>query len=201
MQHDTLLTQAELDFIQNMQHNPRLNVRDATRSLLVNGGVQIQDLLTRLAAHEQITIQAQFENQQMTFPLHLVEDEFHALHLEVGAPSIFEEGPRIRPWRLILPEPLPLETEKGTITGLWVHELSFKGVLLENRNPTRTPKRFSAWLHPPGIRPIALHGSIERVTEKGLVAYRLNQRNKDHVERLRQYILAQHRQIHPTMHK
>src|SRR5215208_4958205 len=98
MQHDTLLTQAELDFIQNMQHNPRLNVRDATRSLLVNGGVQIQDLLTRLAAHEQITIQAQFENQQMTFPLHLVEDEFHALHLEVGAPSIFEEGPRIRPW-------------------------------------------------------------------------------------------------------
>ncbi|MFS2157588.1 hypothetical protein ACCD10_09565 [Pseudomonas sp. Pseusp122] len=201
MQHDTLLTQAELDFIQNMQHNPRLNVRDSTRSLLVNGGVQIQDLLTRLAAHEQITIQAQFDNQQMTFPLHLVEDEFHALHLEVGAPSIFEEGPRIRPWRLILPEPLPLETENGALTGLWVHELSFKGVLLENRNPTRTPKRFSAWLHPPGNRPIALHGNIERVTEKGLVAYRLNQRNKDHIERLRQYILAQHRQIHPTMHK
>ncbi|EGH15771.1 hypothetical protein Pgy4_22057, partial [Pseudomonas savastanoi pv. glycinea str. race 4] len=101
MQPDSLLTQAELDFIQSMQRNPKLNVRDSTRSLLVNGGVQIQDLLTRLAAHEQVTIHAQFENQQMNFPLHLVEDEFHALHLELGAPSIFEEGPKIRPWRLV----------------------------------------------------------------------------------------------------
>lgn len=201
MQHDTLLTQAELDFIQNMQHNPRLNVRDATRSLIVNGGIQIQDLLTRLAAHQQITLQAQFDNQQMTFPLHLVEDEFHALHLEVGAPSIFEQGPQIRPWRLLLQEPLPLETEKGALTGLWVHELSFKGMLLENRRSTKAPKRFSAWLNPPGLRPIALHGTVERVTEKGLIAYRLSQRNKEQIERLRQYILAQHRQVHPAMHK
>jgi hypothetical protein len=56
MQRDALLTQDELDFIQNMQHNPQLNVRDATSSLLVNGGSQIRDLLTRLAAHEQVTI-------------------------------------------------------------------------------------------------------------------------------------------------
>jgi hypothetical protein len=68
MQRDALLTQDELDFIQTMQHNPQLNVRDATSSLLVNGGSQIRDLLTRLAAHEQVTIQANFENQQMTFP-------------------------------------------------------------------------------------------------------------------------------------
>jgi hypothetical protein len=68
MHRDALLTQDELDFIQTMQHNPQLNVRDATSSLLVNGGSQIRDLLTRLAAHEQVTIQANFENQQMTFP-------------------------------------------------------------------------------------------------------------------------------------
>ena len=36
MQRDALLTQDELDFIQTMQHNPQLNVRDATSSLLVN---------------------------------------------------------------------------------------------------------------------------------------------------------------------
>lgn len=201
MPHETLLTQAELDFIQNMQHNPRLNVPDATHGLMVNGGRQVQALLTRLAAHEQVTIQAQFDNQQMTFPLHLVEDEFHALHLQVGAPSIFEEGPRIRPWRLVLPEPLPLESEKGALTGLWVRELSFKGILLENRRSTPAPKRFSAWLHPHGHQPIALHGAVERLTEKGLIAYRLSQRNKDSIERLRQYILARHRQIHPAMHK
>ena len=95
MQRDALLTQDELDFIQTMQHNPQLNVRDATSSLLVNGGSQIRDLLTRLAAHEQVTIQANFENQQMTFPLHLVEDEFHTLATDAQH-------------RLTLPVPRPL---------------------------------------------------------------------------------------------
>jgi hypothetical protein len=190
MSHESLLTQAELDFIQNMQHNPKLNVRDATRSLTVNGGRQIQDLLTRLAAHE-----------QMTFPLHLVEDEFHALHLELGAPSIFEEGPRIRPWRLTLPEPIALETEKGAMTALWAYEISFKGVLLENRRNTRPPKVFAAWFSPEGHAPIALRGTFERLTESGLAAYRLSQHNKEETERLRQYILQQHRKIFPTMHR
>lgn len=37
MRRDALLTQDELDFIQTMQHNPQLNVRDANSSLLVNG--------------------------------------------------------------------------------------------------------------------------------------------------------------------
>lgn len=201
MPHETLLTQAELDFIQSMQHNPKLNVRDATRSLTVNGGRQIQDLLTRLAAHEQVTIQAQFDNQQMTFPLHLVEDEFHALHLELGAPSIFEEGPRIRPWRLTLPEPVALETEKGAQTALWVHEISFKGVLLEHRKTTRPPKLFNAWFVPPGQAPISMRGAFERLTESGLAAYRLSDRNKEDTERLRQYILQQHRKMYPTMHR
>lgn len=202
MSQDSLLTQAELDFIQNMQHNPKLNVLDATRSLTVNGGRQIQDLLTRLAAHEQVTIQAQFDNQKMTFPLHLVEDEFHALHLELGAPTIFEEGPRIRPWRLTLPEPVALENEDGELTPLWVHEISFKGVLLEHRKKaTRPPKLFSAWFAPLGQAPISLHGTFERLTESGLSAYRLSQHNKEDTERLRQYILQQHRKIYPTMHR
>jgi hypothetical protein len=200
MQRDTILTQDELDFIQNMQHNPKLNLRDKSRSLVVNGGVQIQDLLTRLAAHEQVTIQAQFDNQQMTFPLHLVEDEFHALHLELGAPSIFEEGPRIRPWRLALAEPVALETEKGSLTALWVHEISFKGILLEFRKQTKPPKYFSAWFTPTGLAPIALRGTFERLTEQGLAAYRLSQNSKEDTERLRQYILQEHRKIHPSMH-
>ncbi|MDY7568194.1 hypothetical protein QN400_00465 [Pseudomonas sp. RTC3] len=199
MQRDTLLTQDELDFIQNMQHNPKLNVRDASRGLLVNGGVQIQELLTRLAAHEQVTIQAQFENQQMTFPLHLVEDEFHAMHLELGAPSIYEEqGPQVRPWRLSLPEPLPLQTEKGSQSALWVHEISFKGILLENRKATKPPKYFAQWFAPTGYAPIALRGTFERLTEQGLAAYRLSQRNKEDTERLRQYILQQHLLVHPA---
>ncbi|SHM75863.1 hypothetical protein SAMN05216593_1038 [Pseudomonas asturiensis] len=200
MQPDSLLTQAELDFIQGMQRNPKLNVRDSTRSLLVNGGVQIQDLLTRLAAHEQVTIHAQFKNQQMNFPLHLVEDEFHALHLELGAPSIFEEGPQIRPWRLVLEEPVPLETEKGALTSLWVHELSFKGVLLECRKQRKLPKHFAAWFNPPGLVPIAMRGKLERLKDNNVGAYRLSQ-SKEDAERLRQYILQEHQRIHPTLHR
>lgn len=200
MQRDNLLTPDELEFIQKMQHNPTLNLGDKSSSLVVNGGVQIQDLLTRLAAHEQVTIQAQFDNQQMTFPLHLVEDEFHALHLELGAPSIFEEGPRIRPWRLTLPEPVPLETEKGTPTALWVHEISFKGILLEMRKQTKPPKSFAAFFTPLEHAPIALRGTFERLTQHGLAAYRLSQNSKEDTERLRQYILQEHRKIHPSMH-
>ncbi len=150
MQRDALLTQDELDFIRTMQHNPQLNERDVTSSLLVNGGSQIRDLLTRLAANEQVTLQANFENQQMTFPLHLVEDEFHAMHLRLGVPSIYEDGPKIRPWRLALEEPVALENIKGQPGPLWVHEVSCKGVLVENRSRTKPPKQFALWFSPSG---------------------------------------------------
>ncbi|WP_095107867.1 hypothetical protein [Pseudomonas sp. Irchel 3E20] len=200
MHRDTLLTQDELDFIQTMQHNPQLNVRDATSSLLVNGGSQIRDLLTRLAANEQVTIQAQFENQQMTFPLHLVEDEFHALHLRLGVPSIFEDGPMVRPWRLALEEPVPLENAHGQPAALWVHEVSFKGVLVEIRNRTKPPRQFAQWFSPSGYERIALRGSFERETAQGFFAYRLNQSDTDETERLRQFILQQHRLSHPALH-
>jgi hypothetical protein len=183
-----------------MQHNPQLNVRDATSSLLVNGGSQIRDLLTRLAAHEQVTIQANFENQQMTFPLHLVEDEFHAMHLRLGVPSIYEDGPMIRPWRLALEEPVALENAKGQPGTMWVHEISFKGVLLEVRNKTKAPKHFALWFSPSGYERIALRGTFERETEQGFYAYELSQSDTDETERLRQYILQQHRLTHPALH-
>ena len=58
MQADALLTQDELDFIQNMQHSPQLNLADTMSSLLVNGDRRIQSLLTRLVANEQLSLQA-----------------------------------------------------------------------------------------------------------------------------------------------
>ncbi|MGZ0785357.1 hypothetical protein DNK59_04520 [Pseudomonas sp. TKO26] len=200
MQRDALLTQDELDFIRTMQHNPQLNVRDSTSSLMVNGGSQIRDLLTRLAANEKLTIQAHFDNQQMTFPLQLVEDEFHALHLRLGVPSIFEDGPMVRPWRLALEEPVALENAKGQPGRLWVREVSFKGVLLEIRNRTRPPKQFAQWFSPSGYERIALHGRFERQTEAGFYAYRLDQRDVEETERLRQFILQEHRHSHPALH-
>lgn len=200
MSHDALLTQDELDFIQTMHQNPLLNQRDASSSLLVNGVSQIRDLLTRLAAHEQVTIQAQFANQQISFPLRLVEDEFHAQHLQLGAPSIFEDGPMVRPWRLTLPEPVALENVRGRSGHLWVSEVSFKGLLIEVRNDTRPPRQFAQWFSPTGYERIAVHGTLERQTELGLYAYRLSQRDQSETERLRQFILQQHRLAHPALH-
>ena len=200
MQRDTLLTQDELDFIQMMHHNPQLNLRDASSSLTVNGGAQIRDLLTRLAAHDHVTIQAQFDNQQLTFPLHLVEDEFHAVHLRLGVPTIFEDGPMIRPWRLALEAAVALENIKGHASALWVHEVSFKGLLVQCRGRSKPPRTFSMWFSPSGYERIAVRGTLERETARGLFAYRLSQGDADETERLRQFILQQHRLAHPEVH-
>jgi hypothetical protein len=201
MEPKALLTQDELDFIRTMQHNPQLNLGDANASLLVNGGVQVKDLLTRLAAHEHVTIQAQFDNQQMSFPLELVEDEFHAMHLHLGAPSIYEDGPMVRPWRLTLTEPLALQDDMGLSTDWRVREISFKGALLEFDPDTPPPESFSLWFGPEGHAPIALHGTLERTKDKGLAAYRLSQEDPGETERLRQYILQQHQLSHPELHR
>jgi hypothetical protein len=200
MPPDALLTQDELEFLRAMQHNPKLNVRDSTTTLQIAGGAQVKDLLTRLVAHEQVTVQAQLENQQISFPLQLVEDEFHAIHLQLGAPSIYEDGPMLRPWRLVLPAPVVLEDDTGRITSFWVREISFKGVLIEARNNARAPKHFDCWFSPDGYEPIALRGSLIRKTEDGYFAYRLSQSDATEIERLRQYILQQHKLAHPELH-
>lgn len=200
MSPNALLTQDELDFIQTMHQNPQLNVRETSSSLTVNGGVQVRDLLARLAAHEHVTILAQFANQKMSFPLRLVEDEFHAQHLQLGAPSIFEDGPQTRPWRLTLPEPVPLENIRGKPGPLWIIEVSFKGLLLDARTDSQPPRQFVQWFRPDGHERIALRGTLERKTEQGFYAYRLSQRNDGETEQLRQYILQQHRLAHPSLH-
>ena len=200
MSHDGLLTQDELDFIQLMHQNPLFNQREISSSLTVSGVSHIRDLLTRLAAHEQVTLQAQFANQKMSFPLSLIEDEFHTQHLQLGVPSIFEEGPKIRPWRLTLEEPVALENIRSRPGHLWVTEVSFKGLLIEVRNNSRPPRQFSQWFSPTGYERIAVRGTLEQKTRSGFYAYRLNQKDKEETERLRQFILQQHRLAHPALH-
>ncbi|MDU9390542.1 hypothetical protein ACIP1T_04285 [Pseudomonas japonica] len=200
MQADALLTQDELDFIQSVHRSPQLNRVDPNSTLRLNGRSDVQQLLTRLVANEQVTVQAQLDNQQMSFPLLLVEDEFHALHLQVGAPSIYEEGAVVRPWRLSLDTPVMLEDQLGLSSGLKVREISFKGVLLELPPGRKAPKTFNLWFAPDGIAPIALRGTLQRLTVEGLAAYKLSQRQPEEIERLRQYMLQQHRRTHPQVH-
>ena len=200
MQAEALLTQDELDFIQNMQHSPQLNLADPMSSLLVNGDRRIQSLLTRLVANEQVTLQAQFNNQQISFPLQLVEDEFHALHLQLGSPEISEDGPLLRPWRLSMEQPSALLDTHGQESGLWVRDISFKGTLLEVRGLPAAPARFELRFAPGGIPPIELHGVLGRRIGQDLAAYDLSQSPTEEIERLRDYILQAHRRAHPELH-
>ncbi|MGY4525697.1 hypothetical protein [Pseudomonas sp. TE21394] len=200
MQAEALLTQDELDFIQNMQHSPQLNLADPMSSLLVNGDRRIQSLLTRLVANEQVTLQAQFNNQQISFPLQLVEDEFHALHLQLGSPEIYEDGPMLRPWRLSMEQPSALLDADGQDSGLRVRDISFKGTLVEVRGLPAAPARFELRFAPGGISPIKLHGVLSRRIGPDLAAYDLSQSSAEETERLRDYILQAHRRAHPELH-
>ncbi|MBV4489907.1 hypothetical protein [Pseudomonas oryzicola] len=200
MQAEALLTQDELDFIQSMQHSPQLNLADPMSSLLVNGDRRIQSLLTRLVANEQVTLQAQFNNQQISFPLQLVEDEFHALHLQLGSPEIYEDGPSLRPWRLSLEQPSALLDAHGQDSGLWVRDISFKGTLVEIRGLPTAPTRFELCFAPGGINPIELLGVLSRRIGPDLAAYDLSQSPAEEIERLRDYILQAHRRAHPELH-
>lgn len=200
MQPKTLLTQDELDFIQSMHQSLQADGAEHSAGLLVNGNSQLQDLLTRLVAQDHVTIRAQYENQQLSFPLHLVEDEFHAQHIKLGAPTIYEDGPMVRPWRLALADALPLQDRRGRPGALWVVEISINGVVVQVRDGNEAPEVFSLWFAPPGYAPIALRGSLERQIAPGLMAYRLITHAPDEAERLRHYILEQHRLAHPQLH-
>lgn len=200
MPHETLLTQDELDFLQTLHQNTPPNQREASSSLMLKGLWQLRDLLTRLAADEHVTIQAKVADQHMRFPLHLVEDEFHTQHLQLGAPTIFQNGPMGRPWSLVLADPVALENSRGKAGHLWITELSFKGLLIDVRSEAPPPRQFARWFRPDGYEPIAVRGTLERKTETGLYAYRLSQRDKNDAERLRQFILQQYRLEHPALH-
>ncbi|MGN8260909.1 hypothetical protein ACLEJW_16480 [Pseudomonas sp. SMSB3] len=201
MQADTLLTQDELDFIQDMQHSPQLNQAEPTASLLVNGDPHVQSLLARLVANERVTLQAQVNNQQISFPLQLVEDEFHAMHVQIGSPEIYEDGPMLRPWRLSLEQPCPLLDDQGRASGLCVRDISFNGALIEVQGLDKAPSRFDLHFAADGIAAIGLHGRLLRRVGPHLAAYDLSRSPAAEIERLREYILQAHRQVHPELHE
>ena len=196
-----LLTEDELAFIQTLQGKSSGSKGLPGSSLLLDGSVQAEALIARLAKQGQLTLEADFHSQHLTFPLRLVQDEFQTPHLEIDAPEIFEQGPTLRPWRLRLPEPIALVDEHGAETALWVHELSPNGALIEVRDQKDTPELFALWLPLPEQDPIALLGARVRKTERQLVAYRLTMGHPGHGDRLRQYIFQQHRLLHPLLHK
>lgn len=199
MQEQPLLTQAELDFIQQLNKKSAASKRKPVPvpDLLVDAGAQLKELLAYCAVNEQLTIEAHVANQRLTFTAHLVEDAHHVQHLELGAPQIFDEGPASRAWRLPLDPPVALRQRNGKPSDLWIHELSLNGLLIELRAKRAAPEHFELILPLAGQKPIAIEGGLVRKTSGGLLAYRLDPLDKRGSERLQQFIFQQHRALHP----
>lgn len=155
----------------------------------MDGGAAANALFAAMGRQADLHLEAVFGDQRLRFPLQLVEDEFHALHLELGAPGIFQNGPVQRPWRLPLDTPLTLLHENGQASSLEVHELSPAGVLLKSTDLLPLPDQ----------EPVLLRGNRVRHTSSDLTAFRLEMPPASHAERLRHFIFQQHRLRHPQL--
>ncbi|MDO9320772.1 MAG: PilZ domain-containing protein, partial [Pseudomonas sp.] len=118
MSKKSLLNNEELNYIQQVFGNNLAIAGLPTPSFRVDGGAAANAILTDLGKHAELHLDAQLGDQHLRFPLHLVEDEFHILHLELGAPSIFQQGDVQRSWRLNLEQPLCLLHKNGRMSDL-----------------------------------------------------------------------------------
>lgn len=199
MRKKNLLNHEELDYIQKILGNSMAISGLAAPSFRVDGGAAANAVLASLGKHAELHLDAQLGDQHLRFPLQLVEDEFHALHLELGAPGIFQLGDVQRSWRLNLEQPLFLMHQDGRTSELCVHEISPSGVLVEATGALDTPATFTLWLPLPGQEPIKLRGRYVRQINPELSAFSLDLLPNSHDERLRHFIFQQHRLQHPQL--
>lgn len=199
MSQKPLLSRDELAYIQQILDTSLNNSSLPAPSFRVDGGAVANAVLAGLGKHSELHLEANFGDQCLRFPLQLVADEFHALHLELGAPKIFQQGAVQRSWRLILEQPVTLLTENGQDSSLRVYEISPSGVLLDNAEQHSLPENFNLWLPLPGQEPIQLCGRRVRRVSKQLTAFRLDLLPGSHGERLRHFLFQQHRLQHPQL--
>jgi hypothetical protein len=199
MSKKSLLSHEELGFVQQIFGNSMSISGLPTPSFRVDGGAASNAILARLGKHAELHLDAQLGDQHLRFPLQLVEDELHALHLELGAPRIFQQGDVQRSWRLNLEQPLFLLHKNGRMSDLCVHEISPSGVLIESTGTQASPEAFTLWLPLPDQDPIKLRGRFVRRIDSELSAFRLDLLPGSHGERLRHFIFQQHRLQHPQL--
>ncbi|TIH07141.1 PilZ domain-containing protein [Pseudomonas leptonychotis] len=193
MQEQALLTQAELAFIRQLNQPTNIEAR-SNLPLQADIVKQFSELLSHCATHEQLSLHAHIANQHLTFDLHLSQNAHSAPCLQLSAPQIFDEGAVNRAWRSPLSEPLALHTPNAQPSGLWVHQLSMNGALIEHRARRAAPKRFHLVLPLDEHTPIAIAGVFVRKTVDGFLAYQLHTLDPQSDEHLRQFIYQQHLQ-------
>ena len=196
--HPTLSSE-ELDYIRQLFRSQLMGNALQIPAFKVDGGPLANALLSRLGLHAELSLQAQLEHCRISFPLMLVEDELHGLQLEMGAPSIYEEGTVLRPWRLALKKPLTLREANGKSSHLRVLELAPGSLLLQASSGQSLPEQFDLWLALPGTESMPIHGQLIRRTGDNCAAYRLQLQHREHSERIRQFLFEQYRERHPQL--
>lgn len=198
MSEQSTLSSEELDFIREVFNSQLIGKPLPIPAFKVDGGPLANALLARLGSHARLTLEAQMDDCRMTFPLQMVEDELHGLQLEMGAPSIFQDGAVRRPWRLELDEPLALRDNSGGESGLLVYELAPTSLVLGSPM-VEPPEKFSLWLPLPGQDGLPIKGQRIRRVGRHRAAYSLQVQHREHAERIRQYIFEQYRVRHPQL--
>ena len=191
MQSDPLLTQDELDFIQQILSKPPHTQRPST-ALQLALGERLSELLTRLGDEEHLSLDTHSDNQHLSFPLRLIQDEQSHSRLELGAPLIFEQGVNERPWRLALPTALALLDSSERPSGLQALELSNSGMLVEYRKAGAPAKDQLLQLLLPREQRVQLRARLVRRVSKTHYAYSLQTLHEEDEQTLRQYLFDQH---------
>ena len=196
MQSDPLLTQDELDFIQKILFKPPQKRRPNAAPPLALGK-RLSELLARLGNEEQLSLDTHTDNQHLSFPLHLIQDDHSQSRLELGAPLIFEQGVNERPWRLALTTALTLLDSSDQPSGLKALELSNNGVLVEYSKAGMPTKDQLLQLILPQERRVQLRAQLARRVSQTCYAYSLQTLHEEDEQTLRQYLFEQHNEQQP----
>ncbi|AHL74486.1 hypothetical protein CH92_05025 [Stutzerimonas stutzeri] len=199
MAKKTVLTSAELAYINELVNGSPVESGELRSGFRVDGGEKANGLLLQLAAKANLTLEAELEDYCMSFPLQLNQDEFQAIQLQLAPPTIYERGPVLRAWRLHLDEPLPLLSNDGSETALSVHELSPNGLLVDTGPKRKAPKHLHLRLALPGEASLEIDAHRIRDAAGGMTAYEVEYPQDRDAERIRSYLYEQHQRLHPEL--
>lgn len=191
MQSDPLLTQDELDFIQQILSKPTQTRRPSAVPQLALGE-RLSELLTQLGDEEHLSLDTHSDNQHLSFPLRLIQDGHSQSRLELGAPLIFEQGVSERPWRLVMPTTLVLLDSSERPSGLLALELSNSGMLVEYRRAGTPARDQLLQLLLPREQRVQLRARLVRRVSKTRYAFSLQTLHEEDEQALRQYLFDQH---------
>ncbi|MDN5516497.1 MAG: PilZ domain-containing protein [Pseudomonas sp.] len=196
MQSDPLLTQDELDFIQKILFKPP-QTRQPSAAPQLALGEQLRELLGRLGNEEHLSLDTHSDNQHLSFPLRLVQDDHSQSRLELGAPLIFEQGVSERPWRLVLPTTLHLLDSNDRPSGFQALELSNSGMLVKYGKSGTPAKDQLLQLLLPLERRVQVRAQLVRRVSQTRYAYSLQTLHAEDEQTLRQYLFEQHSEQQP----